>query len=218
MITAKNIHVKIGRKEILRDISFEVHPGMALAILGPVGSGKTTLLRTLVGLIHPYKGQVKRSVIPFYIPSHRIVPPASPYTLCDFVSCSREKLKTLCRKWQIDPHRRIHSLSEGEWKLAMWAVALASPHPIIVADEPWQGMDMEGREMLRKHLIDWVFDGNSLILASHLLWEVERIADQIIVLNKGKVITGGELDTLKTQYKGNLETIYKVSIEGSEVL
>ena len=217
MITAKNIHVKIGRKKILQDISFEVHPGMALAILGPMGSGKTTLLRTLAGLIHPYKGQVKRSVIPFYIPSHRIVPPASPYTLCDFVSCSREKLKRFCMKWQIDPHRRIHTLSEGEWKLAMWAVALASPHPIIVADEPWQGMDMEGREMLRKHLIDWVFDGNSLILASHLLWEVERIADQIIVLNKGKVITGGELDTLKTQYKGNLETIYKVSIEGSEV-
>ncbi len=216
MMAVKNIHVKIGRKKILQDISFEVHPGMVVAILGPMGSGKTTLLRTLVGLIPPYKGQVKRSVIPFYIPAQRIIPPASPYTLCDFVSCSYDKLKILCRKWNIDPHRRIHTLSEGEWKMAMWAVALASQRPIIVADEPWQGMDMEGREMVRNQIIDWIFTGNSLVLASHLLWEVERIADYIVLLNNGKITLSGELDNLKTLYKGNLEIIYKLTTERSE--
>ncbi len=209
MLDVKNVWVKIGKREILKDVSFHVDKGSLTAFLGPIGSGKTTTIRTILKLLKPYKGTISLDGKAFYIPQNTLIYPSiTGYNICYIAGSHANTFNKLCSIWKIPCNKPIHAISEGQRRLIFWAAALSSDADIILADEPWQGIDLPRVKALREYMIQWVSDGKSILMASHQIYEVEKIADTVIFINNGEIILQGNLEELKEHRGQTLEQMY----------
>ncbi|GEM_PF-1849929 len=209
MLNVNDIWVKLGKKNILKGISFQVNSSSLCAMLGPIGSGKTTTIRTILRLIKPYKGTISLDGKAFYIPQTTLIYPSiTGHNICYIAGCQEDTFNKLCNIWEIPCSIPIHNISEGQRRLIFWAAALSSDADIILADEPWQGIDLPRIKALREHMIQWVSDGKSILMASHQIYEVEKIADTVIFINDGEIVLQGNMEDLKEHRSQTLEQIY----------
>jgi len=177
-----------------------------IGVVGPNGAGKTTLLESLAGLrpvtrgrlsvfgLDPWKQPVQvRSALGFMSDDMPLFPMrvgallhlASGY----YASWSPELVERLLVRLNVDPSRRVHELSRGEGTRVRLLLALAFQPRLLVLDEPATGLDLSGRRALLESVLDVVRDPErTVIVSSHQLSDVERIADRLLVLNQGRVV------------------------------
>ncbi len=217
MFEVNKLDVRVNGKLIIRDISFYLSPGNCLSIIGPVGAGKTTLLRTIAGLIKPISGIIFKPKNYFYIPQNTLIYPSfSAIGICKFIQCDIEHMKVLANEWNVPLDRKLTELSEGTRRAIFWILASLSNPQLIIADEPWQGTDLWLRELIRNEMINLLSQDKIIILASHELWEIEKICSHIMILHRGTAVMFEELDILKETKRQNLESIYLEVIGGEK--
>jgi iron complex transport system ATP-binding protein len=203
----------------LTDLSLQLHPGEVVAVVGPNGSGKSTLLRALLGLLTPVHGSVHLDGRPMVHWSRRDLAdavgalpqreePAFPLTVEETVllgrwsrlgpvapvgATDRAALHAALRRCDVEhlAHRRIETLSGGEWQRVRMARALASTPKLLLLDEPTAALDvgheMELFELLRR----LVADGLGVLVISHQLNLAARFADRLLLLDRGRTIAEG---------------------------
>ena len=162
MLQIKDLFCGYGDITVLRDINFEIGQGETLALVGSNGAGKTTMLKIMLGLIRPDEGDLqvaghnptKRSAAfnaqYFYVPEDPFFPNG---TLKKFIQCyapfypnfSLEKFFSLLKEFEIDRSMSFKSVSFGQKKKAYIAFAIACQTPIIVMDEPTNGLDIPSK-------------------------------------------------------------------------
>lgn len=192
--------------EALRDVTLDVAQGGVLAIVGPNGAGKTTLFSLLLGFIRPTAGHVSvdgmaprdyaRDVGVAYLPERFELP--ARWTVRDaLLAFARlEGLKSAdaeavvqreLERWGLGPHARkpIGALSRGLLQRTGLAQAGLGDRPLLVLDEPTQGLDPLWRVRLRERIAELRAEGRTVLLASHELDEVERLADRAALLEDG---------------------------------
>jgi ABC-2 type transport system ATP-binding protein len=215
MIQVENLTKHYGTTAAIRDVSFEVAKGEVLGFLGPNGAGKTTTMRILCGCIGATSGQARvggedvqehpRQVKARigYLPEH---PPLYPSMVVeDYVrfagtikgvrDASAATDRVLSRVGLLDVRQRlIEHLSKGYRQRVGLAQALIHDPSVLVLDEPSSGLDPAQRlEMLE--LIRELADGDrTVILSTHILPEVERVCDRVVVIHQGQVLHQGSLD------------------------
>jgi len=195
----------------VEDVSLSVTHGEILGFLGPNGSGKTTVLRTIVGLLHPTEGRVcvggmpttsdprrwRRSV--GYLPGELELP--SNMTVRSFLSYLSRLRRTNCddditrlaQRLQLDLTARMSGLSKGNRQKVGVVQALMHHPKIIVLDEPTSGLDPIAQEEFAQILDERRCDGAAIVLSTHVLHEVEAVADRVVILDKGRVL---DVDTV----------------------
>jgi len=167
-------------------VSFRIEAGKCVALVGPMGSGKTTLIKGLLELL-PYRGNVQWHTKPFYIP--QLIP--KPY-----------------------PIPEMEKASPGTQRLRLIIEAERSGANIIIADEPWVYMDIIAKEKARDILLEMLSQGKGILIASHDMWEIQRLADEVIFIKNGKAVHR----LINPAESGKrLEEIYKEVI-GNEVI
>ncbi|MEL7371589.1 MAG: ABC transporter ATP-binding protein [Myxococcota bacterium] len=197
----------------LDGVSLSVPRGAMFGLIGPNGAGKTTFIKLLLGIIRPTAGQVRimgkdpskprsrRKV--GYLPERLYVPPA--FTLEEFLySVARLKgvaaadaLTQMERVGLADERRtRVGRFSKGMRQRAGLAAALTGQPDLLILDEPTDGIDPLGRKAVRLILRDERSRGATVLLNSHLLDETERLCDRIAILDRGRLVRQGSLDTL----------------------
>ena len=202
-----------GRVRALDDVAFYVCTGEILGLIGPNGAGKTTLFECVAGLEAADQGRVffgsvpvggqRRSTKLFYVPDG-IAPwgdqPVSwvlDYSI-GFFAGRREIYQQVIADLALEPLMRvpIRSLSKGQRKRTLLALGLLAPQPILLIDEPFEGLDLrqsrEAASTLRKHLTP----DRTFFLSIHQIVDAAKVCDRFILLSGGRVVAEGKLDTL----------------------
>lgn len=211
MLTVQQLSKTIDRQPVLEDIDFTVNSGEIIALVGRNGAGKTTLLRTMVGIIRPDKGDVrygpssifekaelKRDVI--FVPDsadalkHYTINEAAALYESIYPSFNRSVFRETLTRYNID-NKKIRQLSKGQKAMVTLSLAFAVQAKYYLLDEPTDGLDVVAKSDVLKLMIAQVEARNcSIIVSSHQLHELERIADRIIMIEKGRVKAVMSLD------------------------
>jgi ABC-2 type transport system ATP-binding protein len=194
--------------------SWSVAPGQVIGVVGPNGAGKTTLLEAVAGLRPATQGEMRvfgldpweepvrvRSALGFMsddmplfeLRVDRLLRMLSGY----YPSWDGDLVEALVARFEIDPRRKVSALSRGEGTRLRLVTALAFRPRLLVLDEPAAGLDLSGRRRLIETVLEIARDPErGVIVSSHALTDVERIADRLLVLHRGRVVQEGATDDL----------------------
>ena len=228
LLTVSNLDKKFGHRQVLQQVSFEIREGEVLGLIGPNGAGKTTLLECLADLVPTnggsltYRDKSLRSLdrkhVLFYVPDG-IVPWAEQtvkWVLRFFETLynqPKEKLLSLFAPLRLDEIQRakLSTLSKGERKRLMLALGLLTSHPLLLLDEPFDGLDLRQTRDVMAMLHSDVRADRTLLLSIHQLVDAERVCDRLVLLNDGSVVAEGTLSELRKLARvdhGGLEEIF----------
>ena len=213
LLTVRGVSRRFGMLRALDGVSFGVGRGEILGLIGPNGSGKTTLFECVAGLLHADAGTVmhdgalvapdRRKAFLFHLPDGiRPWPEQTVKWMLSFVG-SMFGSETPAISRLVDALHlehllgaRLGALSKGEHKRAMLASALLTPHPLLLLDEPFDGLDLRQTQDAMALLTEQARGGRTLFLSIHQLGDAARICDRLVLLNGGKVVAEGTLPEL----------------------
>jgi ABC-2 type transport system ATP-binding protein len=213
LFQARSLTKRYGTLIALSDVSFSVFPGEVLGLIGPNGSGKTTLFECLGGVLPLDAGSLMRDGRPlgdrerastlFYLPDSIVPWPAQSvrwaldFTLGFFGG--RAYLRDeVVRRLDIAPllDATIGSLSKGQRKRALLAIGLLMPQPVLMADEPFDGLDLRQSRDVAETLRSYASAGRTMFLSIHQIGDAARVCDRFVLLSGGRARGEGTIREL----------------------
>ncbi len=214
-LQVKNLSKSFGSKTVLRDITFDVPPGAIFAILGENGAGKSTTMRILAGLLPADQGEAKVLGLDAYKHAvelrHRVgyVPERPKYY--DWMNARElgwftagfhkpgyyDRYLSRLESFKLDGKQQLKTLSKGQYAKVGLALALALEPEVLILDEPTSGLDLFVRREFLQSMVGLAAEGRTLMLSSHQIAEVERVASHVAFLAEGRVLFTGSMDDLR---------------------
>jgi ABC-2 type transport system ATP-binding protein len=208
---------RFGRQTALCDVSFKGKPGQVIALLGENGAGKTTALKILLGLLAPdagsssvlgldsqrYGEEIRRRV--GYVPDRPafydwMTVAETGWFAAGFYPLGYEaRYRELVAEFKLPLDRPLKALSKGMMAKVGLALAMAHDPPLLVLDEPTSGLDPLVRREFLESMVDVAASGRTVLLSSHQIAEVERVADTVLILRKGRLVLSERLEVLKSR-------------------
>jgi ABC-2 type transport system ATP-binding protein len=229
VLTVENLSKSYGRIQALKNVNFSVPEGTVFGILGPNGSGKTTTLGTITGILKPTSGSYKLFDVPASAESRRKIgtlletPNFYHYLsgvknleiAAEIKKHGKEDidrvLETVDLTKRKDSKFSTYSLGMKQ-RLAIASCLLGSPS-VLVFDEPTNGLDPVGIAEIRELMKKLYREGKTIIMASHLLDEVEKVCTDVAILKRGELIISGKVSEILSN-----ETMVEVSAENHQKL
>lgn len=218
MMQVEAVHKSIDGKPVLRGVSFGIEPGRIVGLVGRNGTGKTTLMRTLVGIYSPDQGSVtfdgisvhrypelKRDIVfvpdaPTALESYTIRESARWYAQI-YPNFDLFYFTEAMEEFKLPLNKRIRSLSKGMKMLFSTALGLATKARLILFDEPTNGIDAVAKKQLLSMIVGSLGEESSIVISSHMLHELDRIADTVVLMRDGRTEEVWELEQLRKQIK-----------------
>ena len=228
-VTVDHLTKSYGRLTALSDVSFSIQAGEVLGLIGPNGAGKTTLFECMAGLLPHESGTVSvdgrrlsprdRSSFLFYTPDAIAPWPAQTvnwalnFTLGFFGGPAARRDEVIA---QLDLEALLGSplgaLSKGQRKRAVLAIGMLTPHPLLLADEPFDGLDLRQTREVGAALRAHARAGRTLFLSIHQISDAARVCDRFVLLSNGRVRGEGTVDDLSARAGApqppNLEDVF----------
>lgn len=202
-------------RPVLNGLNLQVAPGQVFALLGRNGAGKTTALRILLGFLAPTRGSCEllgedsrslssaiRQRVAYVAEGHALYSWMSVQQALSFEAQTRQrfdhqKAKHYCQRTHLDLSATIRDLSRGQRAQLALLIATAANPEVLVLDDPAMGLDPAVRRELLEVLIDLLADtGAAVLFSTHILSDVERIADRVGILHGGSLLVDAELSSL----------------------
>ena len=203
-----------GTKTAVDQVSLAMDAGHIYAMLGPNGSGKTTWMKMAAGLCKPTSGTVSFDGEPVDVKSRASIAYMStePYfytwmTLRDvgryyqdfFTDFSTQRYRTLLSQFELEESLKTKTLSSGMMAKAKIAVTLARDAKVWMLDEPFNGIDLLARDRIKEAIIESAAPDKLLLMSSHLVEEMESIADRAVFLRNGQLVKEVDIETERTE-------------------
>lgn len=212
MIRVENLVKTYGSTTAVDHLDFAVKPGQITGFLGPNGAGKSTTMRMMLGLDRPDSGHVfinGKAYRDYAAPIHEVGALLDAKAVFGKRS-ARKHLTWIAQAGGVDP-KRVHDVLEmvgltsvaskhvGEFSLGMSqrlgiASALLGDPPVLLFDEPVNGLDPEGIRWFRRLMKQLANEGRTILVSSHLMSEMQATADHVIVIGKGKLVADAPID------------------------
>lgn len=212
MLESRNLIKKFGTKTAVDGVSLKLEAGHVYALLGPNGSGKTTWMKMAAGLIKPTGGEIFFEEAPVSVDSRARIAYMStePYfyawmSIRDvgkyyadfFADFSYERYVKLLGRMELTEELKTKSLSSGMMAKTKIAVTLARDAEVYMLDEPFNGIDLLARDEIRHCILDSARENKLLLLSSHLVEEMEAIADRAVFMKEGRLVEVDDLEELR---------------------
>lgn len=221
-VSVCDVSKRFGNHDVLRGVSLSLFTGQVLGLIGPNGAGKTTLLECLSGVQPADRCDVRwdkakatstRDLM-FYLPEAAIPYPENlvKETLSFFQTAFRrtgDYLGHVVAELSIDVVRRqrVGELSKGWRRRLLLAIGLLSTQPVLLLDEPFDGLDLRQTREAMNILRRVAASGRALLLSVHSLTDAERACDRFVLLNSGQVVGEGALASLRAQVGASTATL-----------
>ena len=214
-VVIRGLVKSFGKSRALDGVDLTVASGEVHGFLGPNGAGKTTTLRCILGLLRadagamevlgldPWSNSVALHRRLAYVPGDvSLWPNLTGGEVIDLLGKLRGGMDQvrkveLIDAFHLDPTKKSRSYSKGNRQKVALIAALASTSELLLLDEPTAGLDPLMESLFRELIQGWVGDGRSVLLSSHILSEVEALADRISIIREGKIVESGTLDEMR---------------------
>lgn len=215
LASLRGVHKRYGTQTALDGVDLDLHAGQVLALLGPNGAGKSTTIGLLLGLLRADAGQVRLfGRDPQQLAARRGIGVMLQEAQLQETLSVRELLRLACSYYP-SPRpleecaalagvqdlllRRYARLSGGQQRRVQFALAICGRPRLLFLDEPTVGMDIDARRQLWQTIRTLVGEGVSVVLTTHYLEEAEQLADRICVMLRGRVVSDGSVDELRSR-------------------
>lgn len=215
IVTVQNLSRRFGRTRALDQVTLSITRGTVFGLVGENGAGKTTLIKHLLGLYNAHQGSVRvfgldpaREPVGVlsrigYLSEDRDLPEwmrvgeLISYTRAFYPRWDDRFARELLQLFELNAGQKIRTLSRGQLARAALLIALAHRPEFLVLDEPSSGLDPSARHDILAAVVRTVADeGRTVLFSSHLLHEVQRVADQVAMLHRGQLLLNEGLDEL----------------------
>ena len=232
MIKVEKLGKKFGKQWIFRNLNFEISEGKIVGLLGENGIGKTTLLRTISGLLKADEGRVDihntindttdiQKIAYTAEDSKKVAYLLDPYHIFDwmkvkdilsyykdfFEDFDYEKALRLCTEYNINPNNKIEKLSKGNKERVCFIVNISRNVPLYLLDEPMAGFDPKFKKEMMKMLVQNMNENSVIIIATHLLKDMETLFDEVIIMKKAGIMIEST-DEIREVRKQSLDSFY----------
>lgn len=224
VLTIEHLTKKIGNKTILEDVSFKLKRGQIVGLVGANGAGKTTLMKVILGYSSFQSGNFNvinskdsKSNIGALIENPGIYPFMSGYENLKLLNESKntQDIDKIVSQLHMDKyiHKKAKTYSLGMKQKLGIAIAFLNKPQFIILDEPMNGLDPKAVRDVRELIVQKAQEGVTFLISSHILSELVKITNSILIINKGKIVTETSEEELK-QFKDNdLENVLLEIIE-----
>ncbi|EOH94291.1 ABC transporter ATP-binding protein [Enterococcus pallens] len=215
VIKLQQVKKRFGKFEALRDVSFTLNQGEVLGFIGPNGAGKSTTIRILLGMLKASGGQAQifgQDVWQEAVAIHRQVayvpgdvslwPNLTGGEIIDLLlelnqQSRNQETERLIELFQLDTSKKARNYSKGNRQKVALIAALSQSAELYIFDEPTSGLDPLNEQTFQKEVLRLKEEGKSVLLSSHILSEVEKMCDQIVIIREGEIIEQGSLKELR---------------------
>ena len=206
ILQVESLNKSFGKKHVLRDVSFTVKPGRIVGLVGPNGAGKSTIMKAILGLFNYNSGKISIDGVPVSPTSHKVLkkvgalieyPGIYPFLtgiqhlrLFSADEITTDQINELVTKLKMDKYigRKAKGYSLGMKQKLGIALALVNHPELVILDEPMNGLDPQANMDLRNIIMDLAAQGTTFLISSHILSELEKLIDDLVVIDQGKIV------------------------------
>ena len=220
----RGLSKRFGPVTALDDVSFTIQPGRIVGLLGPNGSGKTTLIKLAAGLLVPSAGEIliddlvpgpETHGIVSYLPERPSLPQWMTVNgLQDFYEdffpdFRRDVSEEMLDRLEIDPKRRYKQLSKGTREKVQLILTMSRKARLYLLDEPIGGVDPAARDYILDTIIRGYDPEAAVILSTHLIADIEKVLDDVIFLQQGRLTLAGSADEIREQKGMSIDALFR---------
>ncbi len=227
MVTVNNLHFAYRRRAVFTGLNLELQPGHIYGLLGRNGTGKSTLLRSIAGFLFPQRGGIRVMGFEpgrrqpaflekvFLVPEEFQLPAISlnrwvRYLAPFYSAFSQEQFGRYIREFGIPETARLDEMSYGQQKKCLISMALATNAPLLLMDEPTNGLDILSKSQFRKVIAGALDEQKCILISTHQVKDLENLIDRITVIEEGKILFDQTMDAIA----GKL--LFKLSFDAAE--
>ena len=224
LIEIKKLDKSYDNKEVLKDINLKISSGKIIGLLGKNGAGKTTLIKLINDLLTPTNGEilikgnnvgVESKKIISYLPERTYLNKQMKVSevielFKDFYdNFDSEKAKKLLKDLDLDINQNLSKMSKGMQEKVQLVLVVSRNADLYILDEPLGGVDPSTRDYILNTILSNFNENASVIISTHLISDIERILDEVIFIDKGKLILYEDADKLRNKEKASIDEIFR---------
>jgi ABC-2 type transport system ATP-binding protein len=220
----KGLSKSFGSRTALDNVDISLAPGRVVGLLGPNGSGKTTLMKLANGLLSPSAGEilicgsrpgVESKAVVSYLPDKNSMPQwMNAEQLMDFfqdfyADFERDRANTMLDKLGLDKTQKLSQMSKGTREKVQLIMVMSRKAKLYLLDEPIGGVDPATRDYILDTIIRNYDPEAVVIISTHLISDVEKILDEVVFINQGKVMLQASVDDIREQYGMSVDDYFR---------
>lgn len=224
VVEIKNVSKSYGKKQALKNVSFSIPSGKIIGLIGKNGMGKTTLIKLINGLLRADQGEVliekerpgmiSKALVSYlpertYLDRSMRVDEVLRYFQDFYKDFDLSKANRLIQDLGLDQNMKIGSMSKGMQEKFQLILVMSRKAKLYILDEPLGGVDPATRDYILDTILSNFEEGSSILISTHMIADIERILDEVVILEKGEVKLIEEADELRTRNNCSIDEYFR---------
>ena len=224
IVEFKDVHKSYSKKEVLKGVNLNIPKGKIVGLLGPNGSGKTTMIKLMNGLLQADKGSIEINGMKPSKETKKIVSylPERTY-LNDWMKVKDileffhdfyedfdvQKANEMIKSLKIDKNEKLKTMSKGTKEKVQLILVMSRKADLYILDEPIGGVDPAARSYILKTILTNYNEDSTLLIATHLISEIENICDDILFISNGEIVLQGNVDEIREEKGKSIDALFR---------
>ena len=224
IVESKDVYKGFGKKQVLNGINLNIPKGKIVGLLGPNGSGKSTMIKLMNGLLSKDSGIIlinglkpskETKKIVSYLPERTYLNDWMKVKdilefFKDFYSdFDMEKAEEMLKSLNIDKNEKLKTMSKGTKEKVQLILVMSRKAELYILDEPIGGVDPAARSYILKTIMTNYLEDSTLLIATHLISEIENICDEVIFISNGNIVLQGNVDEIREEKGKSIDALFR---------